>query len=115
MINLSELEKLAKAATPGPWFYDRDGKPERELDSLDDPDVPHGDIWFRDGGNRTAIAEGIWYGLADNGEFIASMNPTTALALIRVARAAQIYYANHYTHQKCYETLLEEALKEISE
>jgi hypothetical protein len=91
MKTLDELDRLEKAATAGHWFYDHNGKPECELESLDDKDVPHGDIWFRDeDGHRTAVAESIWWDGAD-GELIAAMR-NNIRALIEVARAAENYF-----------------------
>jgi hypothetical protein len=87
MKTLDELDRLEKEATAGPWFYDHYGKPECELESLDDKDVRHGDIWFHDDdGHRTAIAESIWWDGAD-GELIVAMR-NNIRPLIEVAKAA---------------------------
>lgn len=96
MSKLTKLQRLCDAATPGPWFYDKHGKPESELDSLDDPNVRHGDIWFWDEYNnkphRIAIAESIWLD-QDDGKFIAAARTYMPL-LIAVARAADDLLSN---------------------
>lgn len=91
MSKLDELRKLEAGASLAPWFYDKNGKPERELDSLDDPNVPHGDIWMWDKFNgkphRTAVAESIWLNGID-GELIVAMRNHLP-ALLRVVEAAK--------------------------
>lgn len=74
MIDLDELEKLAKEATPGPWkFYP----------------------------SASATGKVIWVGCWDtieNKKFVAAANPQTVLKLIAVARAAKDckYWVNNY-------------------
>lgn len=89
MIQLDELEQKAKAATPGQWTADDN-------------------IVFCDG---ESVALDCRHGDAS---FIASMNPQTALALIRVVRAAQKVCATNFVPLGLLNDL-DGALKEIAE
>jgi hypothetical protein len=77
MIRLDDLEAKARAATQGGWVHVNHGD-YIELDPEDEhsPDGPIG-MGTQDK-NRT-----------NNASFIASANPETVLALIKVARAAK--------------------------
>jgi len=81
---INELEKLAKAATPGPWVGDTqgwDGHAQRI-------------IYVADGSYKTlAKITGKWDGFEKdqdaNTKFIAAANPEVVLALIKVVRLAK--------------------------
>lgn len=93
MLDLDELEKTAKAATPGPWVADDN-------------------IVFRDGESIALDCRHI------DASFIASASPDVVLALIRVARMAKDMYAvgeeSKFLHTTRWNEI-KEALKEISE
>jgi hypothetical protein len=93
MINLSDLEAKAKAASTGQWTADDN-------------------IVFCDGESVALDCR------HRDAAFIASMNPTTALALIRVARMAKDMYAvgeeRKFLHTTRWDEI-KEALKEIAE
>lgn len=69
-INIDELERLAKAATPGPWSQAGCRVTAKEL-----------------GYDRVADTEFDNESMAENAAFIAAANPTTVLALISQLRA----------------------------
>lgn len=76
LVELDELERLAKAATPGPWSYYRDSCAQCEKDGTAEYDIPE-------------IEPG-WharFGDEANAAFIASANPAAILALLSLARA----------------------------
>ena len=76
MIDLKRLETVAQAATPGPWEWDE----FRGVTSSR--------------GNRR-ITDGLYCTTGErnsevcNGEYIASLDPQTVLAMLKVVRAAQ--------------------------
>jgi hypothetical protein len=77
-IDYDALEKLAKAATPGPWF-----SVENDLvggKSVTAVDLPMSKIDFR---IYRIIADLAW---PTDSDFIAAANPATLLALVRKAR-----------------------------
>jgi len=76
-MNIEELKRLAEAATPGPWEYQKDSK-----------DFPvNGYVTVRDCIFSVCVLpyEGIRADdrVTDNGRFIAAANPTAILELIR--------------------------------
>lgn len=76
-MNIEELKRLAEAATPGPWEYQKDGK-----------DFPvNGYVTVRDCIYSVCVLpyEGIRADdrVTDNGLFIAAANPAAILELIR--------------------------------
>ena len=76
-MNIEELKRLAEAATPGPWEYQKDSK-----------DFPvNGYVTVRDCIFSVCVLpyEGIRTDdrVTDNGLFIAAANPTAILELIR--------------------------------
>lgn len=87
-IDLDELEKKCKAATPGPWQYPNG---YRGMDtSVLGP--PHRDWHGKFGG--AVVAETSSMGIPEhqwqlNASFIAAANPQTILELIRRVRAAE--------------------------
>ena len=86
MINLSELEQRARAASIGEWTADDN-------------------IVFCDGESIALDCRHV------DASFIASMNPQTALALIRVVRAA-IEVSEHHAGKSVDE--LKEALRKVT-
>ena len=84
-MDLDELEKLARAATPGPWTYhDRFGWVTTK-DAMD-------------------IFDGR-YAVKGAGPYIAAANPDTVLALIAVAKAVKGERVAHYQtciYANCY-------------
>lgn len=77
-LSLSEMEKLAKEVTAGPWHTHTHGQGADVRSAA------------RHGGSQW-IAE---CATTEGAEFIAAMNPQTALALIEVARRAKALFAN---------------------
>ena len=76
-MNIEELKRLAEAATPGPWEYQKDSK-----------DFPvNGYVTVRDCIYSVCVLpyEGIRADdrVTDNGQFIAAANPTAILELIQ--------------------------------
>ena len=88
-INLTELERLAKDATPGPWNAMAKPEPSR---------VDHGYRLIATCTSPNSIAvyartENMEFGKrgwqwGDDASFIAALDPQTVLALIKCARAA---------------------------
>ena len=91
-MNLSELEKLAKAATPGPWYhcqpFERVEKqrtihgtvPAQRVDFVSTCKEPvHKEIVLPMEGRESYIK-------SDNMAFIAAANPQTILAMIELLR-----------------------------
>lgn len=92
----SRLERLARAATPGPYYYGRSngsvgGKPE------DQSGWGYAPVWTN---ARTAEARNPTVGLlgnhvahfklhSDDAVYFAALDPATVLALIAAARAAK--------------------------
>lgn len=78
-LNIAELEKLARVATPGPWAYDQCGDvwTTQETDNLADI----GEVFRAIGTTPTAPDN-------PNAAFIASANPQTILTLIAALREA---------------------------
>lgn len=89
-INAAEIERLARAATPGPW------KVDKEL-SIVAPKAPV----MTEGAVRIVIDEIPLHMDDDTRDFIASANPQTLLTLIAALREAyealEHYQACHYT------------------
>lgn len=96
----SDLERLAKAATPGEWRQGRIGDPvggEHVVDLGDPPKSPY--FTFSKGYHANNIARG-WSpsaighsdgdNVANDAAFIAALNPATALKLIEAARANSV-------------------------
>jgi hypothetical protein len=65
-IDLDDLERLAKAATPGPW----------------DAGTCEGEVWS----DKLLV---VWDALPNDAAYIAAANPPTILALIARLRAAE--------------------------
>ena len=115
MINLNELAEKAEKATQGEWFA---VKTDRETWVTDK--------WKSEGWTVSPEQNYLgWetdsgisgYSLSkDNAEFMASMNPQTALALIRAVRASQDVfwkYQDDYPRDNVRWALLANALKEF--
>jgi hypothetical protein len=83
--SLSDLEDLAKAATPGPWRID--GRHDYGDGS------PYGiDCIENESGERIVIADcGVYPPHGATAEFIAALSPDVVLKLIEVARAADAW------------------------
>lgn len=98
-----ELEKVARAATPGPWKqYERDFRSVSTLDG-----------WFV----AEAMAGSEFGGNGDresNGAFIAAFNPATALALLERVRKAERPSHPTAEHSQRVVTALEEMLAPLS-
>lgn len=78
-LDLDELERLTKAATPGPWtigYSDGSGKFDAEEERFCLVDQPTDDV---------ILHAKLCYREAD-AQLIAALNPQTALELIRLAR-----------------------------
>lgn len=107
-MNLNELERLAKAATPGPYTVERNtiavhvtlGNGVR----LADIAVPYAHWHDTDRVHREL----------QQAEFFAACSPEVVLALVNVAKAAR-EYIEHYNlvgwEDACHPTNLEEALE----
>jgi len=79
-MNLDELEKLAKAATPGKWNFTYTEPYEAKFIG------PKGiTVWLDDAPVHEFNSQ-----VDNDANYIAAANPDTVLKLIRVARAAQI-------------------------
>lgn len=97
-VDLDQLEKLALAATPGPWEREddevgEDHAPMCHVGQVDEYDIRiavHQYAAYPQ--RRPKIGGPKWRALADqclaNGDFIAAANPQTILALIAMVRAA---------------------------
>lgn len=72
----TELEKLAREATPGPWWIA--GKATIRYGTKGKPDSG----W---------IADMHWRDAAANGRYIAAANPAEILRLVAIARTAQAW------------------------
>jgi hypothetical protein len=83
-VNLDELEKLARAATPGPWTSDvwieTDGNGWRATG-------PHHEAEAHDHGSEPGSPDE--QAAQADARFIAACDPTTVLALLAVAKAAR--------------------------
>lgn len=80
MVNMDELEQLARAATPGPWEYVQDGDEmsgELRVEGTDGRDRDYIGL----------IADNTWG--HENGHFIAAANPAVVLELVQRLRAAE--------------------------
>jgi hypothetical protein len=96
-VKIDELEKLAMAATPGPWKYFPEAYPT---------DYPG---W----GSKEHEEVGIVSHVGDNlstAKFIAASNPQTVLKLIAVVRAAK-EIANNMKHSNAHKKLRDEIAK----
>lgn len=84
----SELERLALAATPGPWFrgHNENGAAQGEMSVWPDERM-HGAQIAKCG--HHAPWEGWFEQPAKDAAFIAAANPVTVLELIQTARQAQ--------------------------
>ena len=69
-MDLDELERLARAATPGPWRYE-----------------PHGMTWA---GDTWLQAEGLDGNAEANALYFAAIAPEVVLYLIECVRASQL-------------------------
>ncbi len=82
--DLDALERLAKAATPGPWVYDgiafvgKENVPGKGFQMIADND--------RETGCLRPRGFGAGLPLDANGKFIAAANPQTVLALVAEVR-----------------------------
>ena len=84
---IDELEKLARAATPGPWSWDNSDETRNELNA------PHR-MLFKEGFAPTAGDPTFDDFLTEDVQYIAAANPDTVLKLIAVVRGAQAYQAS---------------------
>jgi hypothetical protein len=89
-INLDDLERLAKAATPGPWenrsgFVRSSGGGSIYVG--DDVTITTSCDWVAECRDGEAF-----YNWQANAAFIAAANPAVVLELIRLARAANEYF-----------------------
>ena len=90
---LDELEKIAKAATPGPWYGDRvDGTVKYSLMGGADDHVIRGD-----NGNEDTIPYGIQ--TDEDEKYLLAFHPATALRLIEASRPSAM---NHLDLLKKY-------------
>ena len=80
MIDLDGLEKLAKAATPGPWIGERDG------DSSPGGSIVNRALTAEEFNDKWCVAEAY---NDDNWRYIAAFNPQTAQALITRVQTAE--------------------------
>lgn len=114
MIDLEELERLAKGATPGPWFMA--GPPwlanDVETYVLADSPDPHAGTMIFDmptadmAGVEDRFEDEEWRARNDaNAKYVSHCDPQTVLSLIAVARAAQKLAASlHITEGQSYTT-----------
>lgn len=83
-MNLTELQRLAEAATPGPWYVDQDARPGMEWNRAIATD-PDGNRWIcammHSDGKHPARDEA-------TASYISSLSPDVVLWLIAIARAA---------------------------
>jgi hypothetical protein len=106
-MSLDELEKLAKAATPGPWVWEKRREKERANVQYVEP--------YSDGSgfcqyDLISRDSGVYGPDVPTCEYIIACNPETVLKLIAVARAADEYSTGIITnnkHEKLREALLE--------
>ena len=78
-MNITELENLAQAATPGPWKFEKDGY----VKSCVVPEIvcsPHSCL------HETAKTKDHMRDLKGTAKFIAAANPQTILAMIELLR-----------------------------
>lgn len=106
MINLEELERLARAATPGPWEFDLNAE---DCGGYPFIKTSNGEVFF------STSNEG---GLEDNGKYISAANPQVVLKLIealRVYEDALRYYRvrSNVTHEYTYENVTEFTVKSV--
>lgn len=99
-MNIDELEKLAKAATPGRWRKDR-GDSRIWLEGY----WGDQDVYFI---QPSYSGKAEYRGLQDS-DFIASANPDTVLKLCAVVRAAKKSWLNAHTARR-FDDELNEAL-----
>lgn len=94
-MNIDELERLARAATPGPWFSDQEGRVWRRHPSElyenggsvagDKPMATTSRGWFHEG--STGFPSGT------NADYIAAANPAAILELISINRELEVELA----------------------
>jgi hypothetical protein len=86
MTNLDELERLAKAATPGPWRGDRiDGTVKYDIVAGDYPNGKYTVVCHGDNGN--ACDGGYGFANAENEAYALAANPASILELVAEVRA----------------------------
>lgn len=86
-VDMNELEKLAKAATPGLWAY----SPERDTHdfAIHAADAELGNRHSSGSAKGGVVGSSEWIWLKEeDGRFIAAANPQTVLALIQMVRSA---------------------------
>jgi len=86
-MNLDELEKLAKAATPGPWVWDEISESKEKANVL--YVEPHSDGSGYGTYDLISRDSGVYGPDVPTCEFIMAANPKTVMKLIAVARAAE--------------------------
>lgn len=91
-IKLSELRRLAKAATPGPWTTE---KPSKDEDGWALESVV---AWTPGRQGVYARAERGSYPAADC-DYIAAANPATLLRLLEIAEAARLLRKTKWGHK----------------
>ncbi len=79
-VKLEELKELCEKATPGPWFFDKEGGPEHEGNE-------HGVVWFSGPYGRTAVFDSCYWDMAD--AKLAAAARTYMPKLIAVVEAAK--------------------------
>lgn len=90
-MNIEELEKMARAATPGPWRWDNADEGRNEIYAPD--------RWlFKEGFNPMAGDPSGADFSTDDWRFIAAVNPETVLKLIAAAKATRKILAGHYNY-----------------
>lgn len=91
MIDIDELEALAKAATPGPWRGDRiDGTVKYDIVAGDYPNGEYTVVCHGDNGN--ACNGGYGFASAENEDYVLAANPVAILALIAEVRALREFH-----------------------
>jgi hypothetical protein len=84
-VNLEELEKLARAATPGPWKWN-----DTERDNYEQLSAGRNAVLFA----APCGYENSYVVIADaDAAYLAALSPTTVLALLAVAKAAREWRA----------------------
>ncbi len=116
MISLTELEALAKAATPGPWRHDKQEESLRPWDAKVVSDG--GDICttHKHTGEKAAM---YWEVTHPDAAFIAEANPETILTLVSLVRemgeALEMSWADIYVDGVKTKQMAEQALTKYKE
>jgi hypothetical protein len=82
-VNLDELEKIARAATPGPWTVNGDHFPVCTLGNSNEDGKD-----YSVAGNGYAIRDGAHSDAKDDAQYIATFSPARVLRLLDIVRKA---------------------------